>query len=147
MKCEIYPTLKCKWLMSFTTRSRIKVPTKDNNIHCLGNLVQCREVKNNIGAIQYHRIGLTKGMTVSKYPSLRDKIKTLEKLAKWGVALGLRDWCLGIWAQWSHLSKTSRKTHLGFDSIYKTQKWFAKRSSGLIYNIFLFFIFRVLTIK
>ena len=38
-------------------------------------------------------------------------------------------------------------THLVFDPIYKTQKWFAKRSSGLIYNIFLFFIFRVLKIK
>ena len=52
------------------------------------------------------------------------------------AALGFREQCLGIWAQWSHLSKTSRKTHLGFDPIYKTQKWFAKRSSGLIYNIF-----------
>ena len=81
-------------------------------------------------------IDLTKGMTVSKYSSLRDKFKTQEKLAHWRVALGFREQFLGICDQWSHLSKTSRKTHLGFDPIYKTQKWFAKRSSGLIYTIF-----------
>ena len=63
---------------------------------------------------------MTKDVAVSKYPSLRDKVKTQEKLANWRVALGLREQCLGIWAQWSHLSKMSRKTHLGFDPIYKT---------------------------
>ena len=51
MKCEIDPRLKYKWLMSLTTRSRIKVLTNDDNIHCLGNHVQCREVKNGIGDI------------------------------------------------------------------------------------------------
>ena len=63
---------------------------------------------------------MTKGMTVSKYSSLRDKVKTQEKLVNWRVALRFREQCLGIWAQWSHLSKTSKKTHLGFDSIDKT---------------------------
>ena len=67
--------------MSFTTRSRIKVPTNDENIHFLGNRVQCREVKNNIGVIWYDRIDLTKGVIVSKYPSLKDKVKMQEKLA------------------------------------------------------------------
>ena len=51
MKCEIDPRLKYKRLMSLTTRFRIKVPANDDNIHCLENRVQCREVKNKIRAI------------------------------------------------------------------------------------------------
>ena len=35
--------------MSLTTRSRIKVPANDDNIHCLGKRDQCREVTNKIG--------------------------------------------------------------------------------------------------
>ena len=77
-------------------------------------------------------------MIVSKYPSLRGKIKSQEKMTNWGAALGFREQFLGIWTQWSHLSKNFRRIHLGFDPIYKTQKWFAKRPSGLIYNIFYF---------
>ena len=51
MKGEIDPSLKYKRLVSFTTRSGIRVPANDENIHCLGNHVQCREVKDKIRAI------------------------------------------------------------------------------------------------
>ena len=109
---------------------------KDEDILCLGKRDQCKEGKNRIGAIEYHGVKLKEGMTVSKHSSHKEKIKSQEKEATLRIALGFGEHCLGIWAKWSHFSKTFLKTHLGFDPIYKTQKWFSKRSSSLIHNIF-----------
>ena len=55
-----------------------------------------------IGAIQYLGIDSKEGMTMSKHPSHKKKVKTQVKEAKRRVALGFGDQCLGIWAQWSH---------------------------------------------
>ena len=73
---------------------------------------------------------------MSKHPSQKEKVKMQEKEAKGRVVLGSEDQCLGIWANGVTFSSALRKTHLRFDPIYKTQKLFAKRSNGLIYNIF-----------
>ena len=59
---------------------------------------------------------------MSKHSSHKEKVKTQEKEAKGEVALGFREQFLGIWAKWSHFRK-KLKTHLGFDPIYKNQKW------------------------
>ena len=59
---------------------------------------------------------------MSKHPRHREKVKSQEKKAKGGVALGFEDQCLGIWANGVTFSLALRKTHLGFDLIYKTQK-------------------------
>ena len=80
-----------------------------------------------------------------KAPEPQGKDQIAREGGNMRVAFGLREQCLGIWAKWSHFRKTFLKTHLGFDPIYKTQKWFSPRSSGLIHNIFYFLIFRVLT--
>ena len=71
------------------TRSGFKVLAKGEDIHCLGKCNQCREGKNMFGAIWYRGIGLKEGMTMSKYPSQQEKVKTQGNKAKEGVALGL----------------------------------------------------------
>ena len=81
---------------------------------------------------------------MSKHPSHKEKVKSQENKAKRRVALGFGDQCHGIWANGVTFGSTLWKTHLGYDPIYKTQKWFAENTSGLSQNIFWFFMFRVL---
>ena len=64
---------------------------------------------------------------MSKHPSHKEKVKSQEKKAKGGVALGFEDQCLGIWANGVTFSPTLKKTHLGLDSIYKPKNSFAKK--------------------
>ena len=122
------------------TRSGAEVLATSEDIRCLGKRDQCREGKNKIGAIYYPGIDSKEGMTMSKHLSHKERVKMQEEAATRGVTLGFEDQCLGIWANGVTFSPTLRKTHLGFDLIYKTQKWFSLRSIGLIYNIFLFLI-------
>ena len=62
---------------------------------------------------------------MSKHLSHKEKVKSQEKKAKGGVALGFEDQCLGIWVNGVTLSPTLEKTHLGLDLIYKPKSGFA----------------------
>ena len=84
------------------TISGIKVLAKDEDVHCLGKRDQWIGGKNRFGAIYYHGIDSKEGMTVSKHPSNKEKVKSQEKEAKRRVALGFGDQYLRIWVQWSH---------------------------------------------
>ena len=48
----------------------------------LGNVTNAGRVKNKIGVTYYHVIDSKEGITVSKCPNLKDKIKSQEKMAK-----------------------------------------------------------------
>ena len=59
---------------------------------------------------------------MSKHLNHKEEAKTQEKEAKGEAALGFGSQCIEIWANGVTFSSTLRKTHLGFDMIYKTQK-------------------------
>ena len=64
---------------------------------------------------------------MSKHLSHKERVKSQEKKEKGGVALGFEDQFLGIWANGVTFSPTLKKTRLGLDPIYKTQKLFARK--------------------
>ena len=71
------------------TISGVEVLATSEDIRCLGERDQCREVKDGIGAIECQWIDSMIDVIVSKFSSHHGKIRLQGKEAKEGLALGL----------------------------------------------------------
>ena len=67
-------------------------------------------------------------MTMSKYPSHQEKVRSREKEAKEGVALGLEISACQIEENGVTLYPALEETHLGNSSVYKPKKVFGPKS-------------------
>ena len=69
-----------------------------------------------------------KDMTTSQYPSHQGKVRSQEKEAKEGVALGLEISACQIQGNGVTICPTLEETHLGNSPIYKPKKVFSRKS-------------------